>query len=83
MTIASRTTYPLPADRTAGSIAAGIANIVTRMRARLHRARADHELRSLSDEQLTDIGVDRSTIGPPRPVIEVDAALTRRLMSMR
>jgi uncharacterized protein YjiS (DUF1127 family) len=82
MTLASRTAYPFPAGKAGGSIAAVFVNLVARVSARLQRTRAENELRSLSDEQLTDIGVDRSAIEPPRPVIEIDAALTRRLMSM-
>jgi hypothetical protein len=40
-------------------------------------------LSDLSDAQLKDIGVERSSIQPPRATIEVDGALMRRLMSLR
>jgi len=53
------------------------------VKACFERTWVQRELRALSDEQLADIGVSRAAIEPPRPVIEVDSALMRRLMSMR
>ena len=46
------------------------------------RARTKKILRSLSDEQLRDAGIDRSLIHSG-PVLEVDAGLMSDLMSMR
>ncbi len=40
------------------------------------------ELRELTNAQLHDIGVDRATIEPSRPTLEVDGAVMRRLMSL-
>ncbi len=40
-------------------------------------------LPELTDAQLADIGVERSSIMPRRPTIFVDGALMRRLMSLR
>jgi len=84
MTLASRTiTRPLPAAKSAGWIATGIASLVAHARARLRWARDESELRALPDELLADIGVDRSAIERPRPTMEVDGALMRRLMSLQ
>lgn len=41
------------------------------------------DVSELTDAQLADIGVERAAIAPPRPTIEVDGRLMRRLLSMR
>ncbi|WP_425467756.1 DUF1127 domain-containing protein [Phreatobacter stygius] len=50
---------------------------------RYARARARRTLAELSDAQLEDAGIDRTVARGNRPVLEVDAALMRNLMSMR
>ena len=37
----------------------------------------------LSDGQLRDVGIDRSTVLGNRPVIDIDAGLAHHLMSLR
>jgi hypothetical protein len=88
MTLASRTAAtPSPignaAGRIAAAIAAGVAVLAARTHVRLQLSASAGELRALTDDRLRDIGVDRAAIEPTRPLIEVDAALMRRLMSMR
>jgi uncharacterized protein YjiS (DUF1127 family) len=48
----------------------------------LQRAQTKKILRSLSEEQLTDAGIDRSLIHTG-PEVEVDARLMSTLMSLR
>ena len=62
------------------SRAAGLLGLLLRRR-QLAQNRA--LLDQLSDEQLKDVGIDRSAFDRPRPTIEVRAGLMANLMSMR
>lgn len=60
-----------------------LARLLGRVQTQRRLARQRKIVSELSDEQLSDAGIDRSAIVPPRPVIEVDAGLMAKLMSMR
>lgn len=63
-----------------GLIAGAVADVGAKVARSAARPPA---LPDLTDAQLADIGVERSAIAPPRPAIEVDGAVMRRLMSLR
>jgi len=57
--------------------------LLAKFRQRRQLAHDRNALDQLSDEQLKDAGIDRSTFDPPRPTVEVKAGLMANLMSMR
>jgi uncharacterized protein YjiS (DUF1127 family) len=59
------------------------ARLLARFRQNRQLAHDRKVLDQLSDEQLRDAGIDRSTFAEPRPTIEVKAGLMANLMSMR
>lgn len=56
-----------------------LGNIQTRRRA----VKSCEVIAELDDRQLSDAGIDRTSVIGPRPSIEVEAGLMRKLMSMR
>jgi uncharacterized protein YjiS (DUF1127 family) len=64
-------------------LASQAAGLLARLRQRRRLAHDLSALGQLSDEQLKDAGIDRSTFDPPRPTIEIKAGLMANLMSMR
>jgi len=47
------------------------------------RARTRRVVAALSAEQLADVAIDRATVVPDRPVIEVERGLMDRLLNLR
>jgi uncharacterized protein YjiS (DUF1127 family) len=62
---------------------AGAATLWVQVRQRRKLVRTRYILDQLSEAQLADAGIDRSTLRRPRPILEVEAGLMTKLMSMR
>ena len=81
----SEITQELP--RTAALPRADLPGVAARIgqavRSFLVRSRTDRIVAGLSEDQLRDIGVDRSTVLGNRPAMVIEAGVMPRLMSMR
>ncbi len=64
-------------------LTARMTTLIARFAAWRLRARSRKAVAGLSPEQLADVAIDASTVLPPRPVLEVEAGLMAKLMSMR
>jgi uncharacterized protein YjiS (DUF1127 family) len=82
MTHASHPAAQPLSDVLLGFVANGAAGLLETIRSRRQQAYARELFDGLSDAALKDVGIDRSTVSPARPVIEVKAGVIGRLMSM-
>jgi uncharacterized protein YjiS (DUF1127 family) len=76
-------TRTIPAVGLVESLIRRAAHLLAQLQERRRLARARKVVRSLSDAQLADAGIDRDAVLPPQPTIEVEARLMARLMEMR
>ena len=79
----SQAAQTISADQLLRPLTDGAAALLEQVRQHRRQAQSRRILSALSDQQLEDVGVDRSAIVAARPVIEVEAGLMANLMSLR
>lgn len=79
----SYSTHRMPAADFLGHFFDGAANLAAKIQQNRKQAHTRKILGELTEEQLKDIGIERSAVSPSRPAVEVPAGLMDKLMAMR
>jgi hypothetical protein len=80
--VSHQATRTSPAADLLETLVAGAAGLLARLQDRRQQAYARDLFDGMDDAALKDVGIDRWTVCPARPVIEVKAGVMGRLMSM-
>jgi hypothetical protein len=72
-----------PAADLHGLLSTGVAGFVAIFRQHVASLQGRSALSEMSDRQLEDMGIDRASLRPHRPTLEIETGLMQRLMSMR
>lgn len=79
----SHTTHRMLAADFLGLLFDGAASLAAKIQQNRKQAHTRKVLGELTEQQLKDIGVERSAVSPSRPAVEVPAGLMDKLMAMR